>query len=171
MKLFTHVLNRTFVTTVLAAVASLCLLTGTAQANAIHSSAKTNPNINASLSEEKINSLTLNALEQQDNTERSGGSHYGSVKGYIGTVMTGSDSNFGMRFWLDLEEDNTDQMKQPCDPIFVYTTTTEHSGLTGHANKVTLFMSAYAMKQKVKMTVQYGRHGYCELVEGYVYQN
>ena len=75
----------------------------------------------------------------------------------------------GMRFWLNLEQDNTAQMNQACDPIFIYTTTSEHSDLTGHANKVALFMSAYAMQKKVRMTVQYGRGGYCELVEGYVY--
>ena len=81
------------------------LLANTAQANTTSKSGNTN--VNAIMSEQKISSLTLDALDQQNNTERSGGSHYGSVKRYIGTVMAGGGRNYGMRFWLNLAEDNT----------------------------------------------------------------
>ena len=106
--LFTRVPNPAIVATALAAVSSLGLLTGTAQANTVSSStqthvntnANTNVNTNANDEQAKVRALTLDVLEQQQNTQRSSGSHYASVQGYIDTVMTGSDSNYGMRFWV-----------------------------------------------------------------------
>ena len=93
--------------------------------------------------------LSLDVIEQQNQVDRSKGLQYAKVIGYIGTVFAGSDSTYGMRFYMHVEEHNTDEMTRPCNYGFVYT---RKQGWNGHDNKVTIFMSAYLMQHKVYFT-------------------
>lgn len=86
-----------------------------------------------------------------------------SVTGKITKVFAGEDNWFGVRFYLDISSDNSNEV---CNTEFVYT---EPEAGSGHNQKVSVFLAAYMADKTVTMSVASGRNGYCKLVEGSMY--
>lgn len=82
------------------------------------------------------------------------------VIGKIKFVHAGPDTHYGVRFGLDISQDNSNGV---CNTQFVYT---EPKTGNGHSEMVAVFTAAYMAGKEVNMTVRPGRNGYCELFEG-----
>jgi hypothetical protein len=85
------------------------------------------------------------------------------VEGTINSVFAGSDTWFGVRFYLTVTNNQTNG---ECNIEFVYT---EPEPGNGHKEKVAIFTSAYLSGKAVQMTVTAGRNGYCKLIEGKIF--
>ncbi|HMU66142.1 MAG TPA: hypothetical protein PKE57_03285 [Cellvibrionaceae bacterium] len=90
----------------------------------------------------------------------SGFSHAGSVSGTISQVMAGQDNWYGVRFYLNITNNQTNG---ECNPSFVYV---EPEAGSGYQAKVSVFLAAYLAGKTVDMTVTAGRGGYCKIFEG-----
>lgn len=90
-------------------------------------------------------------------------SHAGYVEGTINQVFAGQDQWYGVRFYLNITNNQTNN---ECNPAFVYS---EPETGSGHKEKVAVFTVAYIAGKAVKMRVEPGRGGYCKLVEGGMY--
>ena len=87
----------------------------------------------------------------------------GNIVGTVNAVMAGNDNWYGVRFYLNITNDQT---LGQCNTSFVYT---EPELDSGHKNKVAVFTAAYLAGKSVNFTVVSGRGGYCKLLEGIVY--
>lgn len=89
-------------------------------------------------------------------------SQAGYVEGTIQQVFAGEDQWYGVRFYLNITNDQTNA---ECNPAFVYS---EPEAGSGHKEKVAVFTAAYLTGKTVLMTVSAGRNGYCKLREGHM---
>lgn len=87
-------------------------------------------------------------------------SQAGYVAGTIQQVYAGPDQWFGVRFYLNITDNQTNS---ECNAEFVYS---EPEAGSGHKEKVAVFTAAYLTGKTVFMTVSAGRYGYCKLMEG-----
>jgi len=88
-----------------------------------------------------------------------------SVTGKIKRVFAGSDTWYGVRFYMNI---TSNQASGVCKTDFIYT---EPKDRNGHNQKVAVFIAAHMAGKNVSMTVQSGRDGYCELIEGSMYDD
>ena len=87
-------------------------------------------------------------------------SQAGYVEGTINQVFAGQDQWYGVRFYLNITNNQTNA---ECNPAFVYS---EPETGSGHKEKVAVFTVAYLAGKTVVMSVAAGRGGYCKLIEG-----